>query len=234
MTYSLRLLLSAPHPCSYLSEQQASDLFIDPDAPMDTHLHSQLAQQGFRRSGNHIYRPHCQTCNACKSVRIPVSNFAPSRQQRRTWNKNSDLTITATSTPDRQSHLKLFRHYVKNRHSGGGMDEFEGEGPFDFFQSPWSNTLFYEFRNQQNTLVAVAVCDQLSDGLSAVYSYFSPNESARSLGVLAVLWQIEQAKERKLPYLYLGYWIAECRKMSYKNNYQPLEWLNDEKWENMK
>lgn len=233
MTHSLRLLLSTPHPCSYLEAQQASDLFIDPDAPLDNHIYSQLAQQGFRRSGNHIYRPHCQTCDACKPVRVPVSHFTPSRQQRRTWNRNQDLNVTAVTSPDRREHLKLFEKYVKNRHRGGGMDEFEDDGPFDFFQSPWSNTLYYEFRDPQETLLAVAVCDQLLDGLSAVYSYFSPDVDKRSLGVLAVLWQLERAKEMKLPYLYLGYWIAECRKMSYKKHYQPLEMFDGEKWSSL-
>ena len=116
-----------PHPCSYLDDREASDLFIDPDAPMNGTIYSQLAQQGFRRSGSHIYRPHCGSCTECKAVRLNVADFQRSRQQRRCWNRNRDLTVTATPTPNRSEHLALFERYVKSRHSGGGMDEFEGE-----------------------------------------------------------------------------------------------------------
>ncbi|VAW88864.1 Arginyl-tRNA--protein transferase [hydrothermal vent metagenome] len=230
MTHSLRLLLSAPHPCSYLDEPQSSTLFVDPEATIDTNIYSQLAQQGFRRSGDHIYRPHCQSCQECKAVRLPVTQFQPSRQQRRTWNRNSDLIITVTTTPDRQEHLALFKRYINARHSGGGMDEMTGEAPFEFLQSPWGSTLFYEFRDQQGILLSVAVSDQLLNGLSAVYSYFEPSESKRSLGVMSVLWQIEQATEMQLPFLYLGYWISGSQKMSYKTNYQPLQWFDGERW----
>ncbi len=230
MSHSLRLLLSAPHPCSYLDEPQSSTLFVDPEATIDTNIYSQLAQQGFRRSGDHIYRPHCQSCQQCKAVRLPVAKFQPSRQQRRTWNRNSDLITTITTTPDRQEHLALFERYVRARHSGGGMDEMTGDAPFEFFQSSWGSTLFYEFRDQEGVLLSVAVSDQLLDGLSAVYSYFEPSESKRSLGVMSVLWQIEQAIQRQLPFLYLGYWIADSPKMSYKANYQPLQWFDGEGW----
>ena len=197
---------------------------------MNSIIYSQVAQQGFRRSGSHIYRPHCKTCSECKAVRLSVEEFQRSRQQRRTWNKNQDLTVAQTSTPDRNEHLALFNRYVKSRHLGGGMDEFEDEGPFDFFQGEWSDTLFYEFRDTERALVAVAVADRLLDGLSAVYSYFDPEQSHRSLGVMCVLWQIEQAKQQSLPFLYLGYWIADSRKMRYKRNYQPLEWFDGQKW----
>ncbi len=230
MNHSLRLLLSAPHPCSYLDEPQSSTLFVDPEATVDTNIYSQLAQQGFRRSGDHIYRPHCQSCQQCKAVRLPVARFQPSRQQRRTWNRNRDLITTVTTTPDRQEHLALFERYIRARHSGGGMDEMTGDAPFEFLQSPWGSTLFYEFRDQQGNLLSVAVSDPLLDGLSAVYSYFEPSESKRSLGVMSVLWQIEQAIQRQLPFLYLGYWIADSPKMSYKANYQPLQWFDGEGW----
>ncbi len=231
MSRSLRLLLSAEHPCSYLADTSSSTLFIDPETPLDASLYSQLAQQGFRRSGDHVYRPHCPTCQECKAIRLTVSDFQASRQQRRTWNRNRDLTTTVTTTPDRQEHLALFQRYVKSRHPSGGMDEMEGNAPLEFLQSPWQKTLFYEFRDPQGALLSVAVSDQLSDGLSAVYSYFEPDESKRSLGVMSILWQIEQARQNQLPFLYLGYWIQGCRKMCYKTNYSPLQWFNGEKWQ---
>ena len=168
MTHSLRLLLSTPHPCSYLDDAQSSTLFIDPEAAINADIYSQLAQQGFRRSGDHIYRPHCQSCQECKAVRLPVAEFQPSRQQRRTWNKNNDLITTVTTTPNRQEHLALFKRYISARHSGGGMDEMTGEAPFEFLQSPWGSTLFYEFRDQQGVLLSVAVSDQLQIGRAHV------------------------------------------------------------------
>ncbi|MCF6219035.1 MAG: arginyltransferase [Gammaproteobacteria bacterium] len=230
MPRSLPLLLSPAHPCNYLANKQSSTLFIDPEIPINTTLYSQLAQQGFRRSGDHIYRPHCAACQACKAIRLTVADFQPSRQQRRTWNRNRDLTTTATTTPDRQEHLALFKRYVQTRHPNGGMDDMTGDAPFEFLQNSWEKTFFYEFRDQQGALLSVAVSDPLLDGLSAVYSYFEPNQSKRSLGVMSVLWQIEQARQMSLPYLYLGYWVQGCRKMSYKTNYQPLQWFNGEKW----
>lgn len=230
MPHSLRLYLSTSDPCNYLDDKHSSNLFVDPEAPMNEVIYSQLAQQGFRRSGDNVYRPHCQSCQECKAVRLSISEFQKSRQQRRTWNRNSDLTTIITATPNREEHLMLFNRYVKSRHLGGGMDDVEGEEPFRFLLSPWGNTLFYEFRDQQGILLSVAVCDELLDGLSAVYSYFDPGESKRSLGVMSVLWQIEQAKKMQLPYLYLGYWIPECQKMSYKTNYQPLQWFDEKQW----
>ncbi len=233
MPQPLRLFLSQPHPCSYLEEREATDLFIDPAVPMNSLIYTQLAQQGFRRSGSHIYRPHCAQCNECKPVRLNTEQFQPNRQQRRTWKKNSDLTVIATPTPNRTEHMALYGHYIKSRHQGGGMDEFEGDSPFTFFLGEWSDTLFYEFRNQQQQLLAVAVSDLLQDGLSAVYSYFDPEASQRSLGVMCVLWQIEQARQMQLPHLYLGYWIKDCQKMSYKNQYQPLEWYDGNCWQSL-
>ncbi|MEW5755790.1 MAG: arginyltransferase [Pseudomonadota bacterium] len=227
----LRLFLSSPHPCSYLPQETACNLFLDPDVIPDTRLYTALIEQGFRRSGEHLYRPHCPKCQACLSIRIPVAHFQPNRQQRRTWNKNQDLEFAATQTPDRAAHSELFSRYLKSRHPGGGMDQMDTDTQFAFLTSDWSETWFYEFR-EADRLVAVAVTDRLTNGLSAIYSYFSPEDAVwRSLGVYMVLWQIHQARQLDLSWVYLGFWIAGSPRMAYKSNYQPAEALKDNQWQ---
>ncbi len=228
--HQLRLFLSTSHPCSYLPQETACNLFLDPEVTPDTGLYSRLIENGFRRSGTHLYRPHCPNCAACISIRVAVTQFRPNRQQRRTWNKNLDLQVITTQTPDRATHGALFSRYITGRHPGGGMDQMDTETQFDFLTSPWSETWFYEFR-EGGRLVAVAVTDKLTDGLSAVYSYFSPEDAARrSLGVYMILWQIHQARRLDLHWLYLGYWIEANPKMAYKSHYQPAEILKDNQW----
>lgn len=229
--HQLRLFLSSPHPCSYLPQETACNLFLDPEVRPDTRLYTALIEHGFRRSGEHLYRPHCPHCQACLSIRVPVARFQPNRQQRRTWNKNQDLEVIATQSPDRATHGELFSRYLKGRHPGGGMDQMDTETQFEFLTSAWSETWFYEFREAER-LIAVAVTDRLSNGLSAVYSYFSPEDAVRrSLGVYMVLWQIHQARRLDLSWVYLGYWIAANPKMAYKSQYQPAEILKNNQWQ---
>jgi len=227
---SLRLFYSAPHPCSYLPQQSANNLVVDPTASMNMTIYSQLAQLGFRRSGGQVYRPHCDHCSACIPVRVPVAQFTPNRQQRRTQALNQDLRVTLTTNPDLERHSELFQRYVQQRHHDGGMGNMSGDDAFRFLRSSWSDTLFVEF-HQDEQLLTCAVADCLQDGLSAVYSYFDPAQPKRSLGVLAVLQQIEIARQRELPYLYLGYWIKDCRKMAYKSHYRPLEGYRGKTWQ---
>lgn len=226
--YTLRLMLGAPHPCNYLPGRYASNLFIDPDASLNPEVYSALAAQGFRRSGEHVYRPHCAACNACVPLRIPVNYFEPDRKQRRAWAANQDLTVIRNDAPDREEHLALFTRYVQQRHAGGGMDDLS-RAPLDFLSCEWCETHFYEFR-RDGRLLAVAVADRLIDGLSAVYTYYDPDENRRSLGTYAVLWEIHQARRLDLSWLYLGYWIENCRKMAYKDQYRPLETYRNDRW----
>ena len=223
------IFLSMPHPCSYLPGRTATSLFLDPRCPLDSRQYAGFMRLGFRRSGDLIYRPHCRDCNACIPVRIPVERFRPDRGQRRVWQRNRDLSVTPSAPTYRDEHFELYRRYQAMRHPGGGMDDPDPKKYISFLGTQHIDTVFYEIRDRTN-LLGVAVTDVLPDGLSAVYTFFEPEERRRALGVYAVLWQIEQARARRLPWLYLGYWIRECRKMAYKGNYHPLEVLQNGRW----
>lgn len=220
---------SAPHPCSYLDEQ-AVTLFADPNAKMTIRLYSALSDLGFRRSGEFVYAPRCPTCNACLPVRIPVEQFQPDRSQRRTRRRNSDLTVTIKPAEFDPRHFDLYRRYMDRRHPEGSMAHPDREQYLRFFISSWAETRFVEFSDGDRPL-AVAVMDLLESGLSAVYTFFDPQANERGLGVNAVLWLVEEARRRELPYVYLGYLIHESPKMNYKTRYQPLEFFHDGVWQ---
>ncbi len=225
----IKLYTTTPHACSYLDNKEATTLFIDPKAEIDADFYSGLAGHGFRRSGNHVYRPHCEDCNACISVRIPVKEFAFSRSQKRCIKRNSDLTFNVTQTPDTDEHFELYKDYINQRHSDGDMYPPEKPQYLEFLNNPFGCTHYIEMR-LENELIGCAVSDQLSNGLSAIYTYFNPTYESRSLGKLAILHQIQRTKDLSLPYLYLGYWIKECQKMRYKSEYRPLELLVNNRW----
>lgn len=225
----IKLYSTLPHPCSYLPDEVAMSLFVDPNMEMTGGIYTQLSRMGFRRSGAHVYRPCCQACNACRSIRIPVQKFIPNRQQRRVWKKNSDVDMYAVKAIDSDEHYKLYERYIRERHADGDMFPPSPEQFQSFLLSANGFTQFIELRIKER-LVAVAVIDQLDDGLSAVYTFFDPDLEQRSLGVLAVLWQIERCRQLGVPYLYLGYWIKSCRKMSYKLHYRPVELLVGQRW----
>jgi len=216
------IFLSMPHACSYLPGRTATSMFLDPRQPLDSQQYANFMRLGFRRSGDLIYRPHCRDCNACIPVRIPVNRFQPDRSQRRIWKRNLDLTVAACAPGYQDEHFALYQQYQSARHPGGGMDDSDPKKYLNFLGSRHIDSVFFEIRHAHK-LLGVVVTDVLPDGLSAVYTFFDPNEKRRALGVYSVLWQIELAKARSLPWLYLGYWIKECQKMSYKGKYQPLE-----------
>ena len=226
----LSFYATPPHDCNYLPERSAITLFADPRFPKNTRLYSALADCGFRRSGEHLYIPHCESCSSCIPVRIPVEEFRPSRNQKRNWRTNRDLLIQRKEAVFDREHYALFEKYLSSRHAGGGMDKPTPESYMHFLTADWAKTVFYEIRKQDNTLVAVAVVDIMDNALSAVYTFYDPEYSRRSPGRFAILLQIEQAKKYGLHWLYLGYWIEDCRKMSYKDEYWPLEYYRDNIW----
>jgi leucyl-tRNA---protein transferase len=223
------IYLSMPHPCSYLPGRTATTMFVDPRYPVDNDRFGRFMQLGWRRSGDLVYRPHCRDCSACVPVRIPVAHFRPSRSQRRVWRRNQDVSITPRPAVFDPVHFALYQRYQTTRHPGGGMDDPDPRKYVEFLTGRHTETLFNEMR-LGSRLLGVAVSDHLLDGLSAVYTFFDPGERTRALGVLAVLWQIERARELGLPYVYLGYWIAESPKMAYKAKYRPLETYRDGNW----
>jgi len=225
----LKVYTTYPHSCSYLEEQEATTLFIDPRQQMDKNLYSNLSLLGFRRSGNHVYRPHCTHCEACIPARIPVAGFKPKRSQRRTLARNADLRVERSEDIRDDQAFELYQRYIQLRHSDGDMYPPDREQYESFLNNAWNCTRYYRFY-QRDTLLGVAVVDELVDGLSAIYTFFEPEEQKRSLGNYAVLWQIEKAREMGLHYLYLGYWIRDCQKMAYKSEYRPLELYVNSRW----
>ena len=227
----LSFYATPPHECNYLPGKDAITLFADPRFPKDTRLYSALADCGFRRSGEHLYIPHCDECNSCVPVRIPVDEFRLSRNQKRNLRQNQDLSFTSCPAEFNQEHFALFEKYLSQRHVGGGMDNPTHESYMHFLTASWADTEFFEIRiSNTDQLVGVAIADIMDNAISAVYTYFDPLFSNRSPGRFAVLAQIEEARKRNLHWLYLGYWIEDCRKMSYKTEYQPMEYYRNNDW----
>ena len=220
---------SPAHACSYLADRKAATVFLDPDYPRDRRLYTLLSENGFRRSGPHIYRPGCPDCDACTPVRVRVADFRPRRSQRRAWQKNHDLRVKDCGSSFSVEHFALYQRYLVSRHRGGGMDRSTPRQFIDFLTSSWCETHFWEFRLSQK-LLAVAVLDHLEDGLSAVYTFFDPDYAQRSLGVFAVLWSIQETRKQGFDWLYLGYWIPSSAKMRYKCEYQPQEHFRHGRW----
>ncbi len=227
----LRFFLTVPHACSYLEAREATTLFLDPQESHSQGVYDALALLGFRRSGRHLYRPHCEGCSACVSVRIPVADFRSSRSQRRVAKRNEDLRLVERPALFDEEHYALYDRYIRVRHADGDMfpPSHEQYRTFLTLDEPYSRLL--EFRHGDR-LVAVSAFDRLEHGLSAIYTFYdpAPEWDRRSLGTFAVLSLIEKARRQGLPHVYLGYWIRECRKMAYKEAYRPLEVLDGRHW----
>lgn len=227
---ALRFFQTPEHECNYLPDREASTVFVDPSAELNSLVYSQLAQVGFRRSGRYLYRPRCQSCNACIPIRISALDFRPNRTQRRVLNKNSDLEIIVCDNEFQDEHYELYERYLRSRHEDGGMDDTSPDKYTGFLTCDWMQTRFVEFR-LDGKLLGVAVTDFMQDGLSALYTFFDPDMSKRSLGTFAVLWQINAAKEFNKKWVFLGYWIEETRKMSYKTCFKPYEIFVNGRWQ---
>ena len=225
----LSFFLSTTHECSYLPFHEAASLVADPTVKLDTENYSELIQLGFRRSGGMAYRPHCKSCKSCIAIRIPVSQFHSSRGQKRIWKKNKDLETISRPLAFHEEHYQLYQRYQSARHSGGSMDIDDREKYSSFFTANGLETRLLEFR-LSGELLCVAIIDWLPAGLSSMYTFFDPEQNNRGLGVYAILWQIMKAQQIGLPHVYLGYWIKECDKMSYKNHYRPYELFVNQQW----
>ena len=226
---NLGFYVTPTHDCNYLPDQKAITLFADPRYPKTKKIYTALTSIGFRRSGGHVYQPYCDNCKECISVRLNVNTFKANRSQKRNWKKNRDLTICHRPAEFCQEHYTLYQKYMRTRHAGGGMEEHTPETYMEFLKCDWAETEFIEFRFDKK-LISVAIVDHLENALSAVYTFFDPDYTSRSLGRYAVLYEIELAKKSGLQWLYLGYWIKDCRKMNYKNEYQPLQYFVDNEW----
>lgn len=233
MTELLQFYQDSPHACSYMEGREAQNIYPDPNKPMTNSLYSQLIEHGFRRSGDMTYRPMCANCQDCVPVRINVAQFKFSRSQRRCMNRNKDLRISVHSATFNPDHYQLYCNYLATRHIDGGMDDPTEESYLRFLTSKWSDTQFIEIHDKDK-LVAVAVTDYVNQGLSALYTFFDPTMGKRSLGIFSVLVQVNIAQSLGLPWVYLGYWIKDCRKMQYKQNFSALECYLNQQWRLLK
>lgn len=215
--------------CGYLSDQKSTSLFVDPKAIINTDNYTILSDLGFRRSGKHFYRPYCENCQACTPIRVEALNFQPTKSQKRILKKNQLLKTQVLPADFHEDHYLLYEKYLNSRHSDGDMYPPSRSQYRSFLVDGHTSTQFIEF-SMNEQLCAVAVCDKLNDGLSAIYTFFDPDFSSMSLGKYAILWQIKEAKKKGLKYLYLGYFIKNCRKMSYKNQYSPFEARINDQW----
>lgn len=227
----IQLYLTPPHSCSYLVEHDARMLFVNPNENIDIQTLSRLSRDGFRRSGDFIYKPQCKHCTQCLSVRLPVHLFKPNKSQKRTLKKNQDLSVTRIrSSEATEEHYYLYERYIHQRHSDGDMFPPSPEQFIKFLVESSVDTFFLEFRLDEK-LICVATCDNLDDGISAVYTFFHPDYDKRSLGTLAILLQIDWAKKNQKEYVYLGYWVPESQKMRYKQNFMPLDIMINNRWQ---
>ena len=228
----LQFYATSPYPCSYLADREARSQVATPAHLIDSGIYSTLVRAGFRRSGIFTYRPHCDQCLSCVPVRLPVADFAPSRSQRRAWKRHSGLQVRELPLIFASEHFDLYVRYQASRHPGGGMDEDSHEQYAQFLLQSSVDTRLIEF-SENDQVRMVSVIDVLDDGLSSVYTFFDPDTPGASYGVFNILWQAAQCRALDLPYLYLGYWIGESRKMAYKTQFRPIEGRLDGRWKRL-
>lgn len=220
-------------PCPYLENRLERRLVTALGGPDANRHHDRLMRAGFRRSQRFAYRPACPGCQACVPVRIPVAEFRMTRSWRRILRHNADLAAAERPTAATEEQFLLFRRYLAGRHDDSGMTDMAWEDYQAMAGDTTVDSMLVEWRRVDGRLMAVSLTDRTAGGLSGVYKFFEPDEPRRSLGSLIVLWHVQHAAELGLPYVYLGYWIAESPKMAYKARFQPLERLTDRGWQRM-
>ena len=221
-----QLFLTAALPCPYLPGKMERKLFTHLSGRRASMLHQLLSDNGFRRSQNLIYRPACEGCNSCQSVRIVAREFAANKRFRRVRRDNGDIGVTVQPTVATLEQYELFKRYLDARHAGGGMTQMSYQDYEYMVEDTPVQSVLVEYRlreHPEQTLVAVALTDVMPDGLSMVYSFYDPDLAPRSLGTYLILDHIQQVRSAALRYVYLGYWVKHSPKMAYKAQFRPLE-----------
>ena len=229
-TRQIPFFLTAPSPCPYLAGRWERKVFTRLEMGEGPALNDALTHAGFRRSQSVLYRPACEACDACKSVRIDVANFNWRRRWNRIVRRNADLSADLAAAEATAEQYDLFRRYLDSRHADGDMAGMSFGEYVMMAEDGAQRTHIAEYRTANDRLMAAALTDVLKDGLSLVYSFYRPGEDRRSLGAFMILDAVRQAEAMNLPYVYLGYWVRGSAKMAYKSGYQPLQVLTPGGW----
>jgi arginine-tRNA-protein transferase len=229
---NIRFYLTAAQPCPYLDGRRERKVFAALDGSDAIDLNDSLTHAGFRRSQNIAYRPACDMCAACVSVRVPSEPFVFTKRWRRVLARNDDLVSSLVPARATYEQFALLQTYLQERHNGAGMSDMSVFDYSAMVEETSVRTHMIEYRRNSGDgrLVACALVDALADGLSMVYAFYDPHETGRSLGSYMILDHLRQAKAVGYPYVYLGYWVRGSRKMAYKTNFRPIEALGASGW----
>ena len=226
----LQFYATAPYGCSYLPGRIARSQVATPTHLIDAPTYGELVRAGFRRSGVFTYRPYCDACRECLPMRVLAASFVATRSQRRALKQHANLTAHERPLTFKEEHYALYQHYQAMRHQGGGMDQDSRDQYAHFLLQTHVDSKLIEFR-EDGVLRMVSIIDVLSDGYSSVYTFYDPDQTGASYGTYAIVWQLVQCRQLGLPYLYVGYWIKDSRKMAYKINFRPAEIFRLGQWQ---